>query len=113
MIKKMGPVGYQIKSVKKNYDRDLDETTFVSLIQAPIPTTTMNGEDLKLGMKALFSLSLSLSLSLSQLLLYYYTCILVCNVDRNVYKLISINFQYIDNDFHKVIGFKNPSQNIS
>nr|XP_022292569.1 uncharacterized protein LOC111103524 [Crassostrea virginica] len=48
MVKEMGPVGYQIKSVNKKYDRDLDETTFVSLIQAPIPTTTVNGEDLKL-----------------------------------------------------------------
>ena len=64
MVKEMGHIAYQIKSMKKNYDRDLDVTTFVSLIQAPIPTATVNGEDLRLGMIVRFSLSLSLSLSL-------------------------------------------------
>ncbi|XP_022292033.2 uncharacterized protein LOC111103236 [Crassostrea virginica] len=43
MLKEMGHIGYQIKSMKKNCDRDLARTTFVSLIQAPIPTTTVNG----------------------------------------------------------------------
>ena len=41
----MGHIGYQIKSVTKNES----ELRYVSLIQAPIPTTTENGEDLKLG----------------------------------------------------------------
>ena len=70
MVKEMGHIAYQIKSMKKNYDRDLDVTTFVSLIQAPIPTTTVYG-DLKLGMIVRFSLSLSLSLSLRAVDLFY------------------------------------------
>ncbi|XP_022292568.2 uncharacterized protein LOC111103523 [Crassostrea virginica] len=44
IIKEMGHIGYQIKSVTKNES----ELRYVSLIQAPIPTTTENGEDLKL-----------------------------------------------------------------
>ena len=50
MVKEMGPIGYQIKSVKKiKQNPDEEESTFVSLIQAPVPTTAENGEELKLG----------------------------------------------------------------
>ena len=64
MVKEMGPIGYQIKSVKKiKQNPDREESTFVSLIQAPIPTTAENGEELKLGTSMTLSLSLSLSLS--------------------------------------------------
>ena len=47
MVKEMDHVGYQMKSVKKIADGE--KLTYVSLIQAPVPTTTGNGEDLKLG----------------------------------------------------------------